>query len=62
VAKQKLDLFKFASTSMAEARATATKIVGCEIVDSGPQLRGDHPDISDRKVARIPPDTQEEST
>jgi hypothetical protein len=32
VAKQKLDLFEFASTSMAEARATATKIMGREIV------------------------------
>jgi hypothetical protein len=38
VAKQKLDLFEFASTStsMAKAGATATKIVGCQIVYAGP--------------------------
>jgi hypothetical protein len=32
VSKQKLDLFEFASTSMAEAGATTTKIVGRRIV------------------------------
>jgi hypothetical protein len=36
VAKQKLDLFEFASACMAEAGATATKIVGCQIVYAGP--------------------------
>ena len=36
MAKQKLDLFEFASTSMAEAGATATKIVGCQIGYAGP--------------------------
>jgi hypothetical protein len=35
VAKQKLDLFEFASTSMAEAGATAAKIVGGQIVYAG---------------------------
>ena len=36
MAKQKLDLFEFASTSMAEAGATAAKIVGRQIVHVGP--------------------------
>jgi hypothetical protein len=31
VPKQKLDLFEFASTSVAEARAAATKIVGGQV-------------------------------
>ena len=31
-AEQKLDLFEFSSIFMAEAGATATKIVGCQIV------------------------------
>jgi hypothetical protein len=36
VTKQKLDLFESASTSMAEAGATATKIVGSQIVYADP--------------------------
>jgi hypothetical protein len=36
VAKQELDLFEFASTSMAEAGATATKVVGGQIVYASP--------------------------
>jgi hypothetical protein len=35
VAEQKLDLFEFASTAMAEAGAAATKIVRCEILYAG---------------------------
>jgi hypothetical protein len=35
MAEQKLDLFEFASTSMAEARAAATKIVRCQIAHAG---------------------------
>jgi hypothetical protein len=35
VAKQKLNLFQFASTTMAESGATATKIVGRQIVNAG---------------------------
>ena len=36
VAKQNLDLFEFASTAAAETRATATKIVGCQIIYAAP--------------------------
>jgi hypothetical protein len=36
VAEQKLDLFEFASTSMAEAGTTATKIVRCKILYASP--------------------------
>jgi hypothetical protein len=36
VAKQKLDLFEFPSKSIAETGATATKIVGYQIVYAGP--------------------------
>jgi len=35
VAKQKLNLFQFASTTMAQAGASAAKIVGCQIVYAG---------------------------
>jgi hypothetical protein len=35
MAEQKLGLFEFASTSVAETRATATKIVGCQIAYAG---------------------------
>jgi integrase len=35
VAKQKLDLFEFASTTMAEPGASATKIVGCQVDYAG---------------------------
>jgi len=35
VAKQKLSLFQFASTTMAESGATATKIVDRQIVNAG---------------------------
>ncbi len=34
-AKEKLNLFQFASTTMAQARASAAKIVGCQIVYAG---------------------------
>jgi len=34
VAKEKLNLFKFASGLMAEAVASATKIVGCQMVNA----------------------------
>jgi hypothetical protein len=33
-AKQKLNLFQFASTTMAQAGASAAKVVGCQIVDA----------------------------
>jgi hypothetical protein len=36
-AEHKLDLFEFSSISMAEAGATATKIVGRQIVYAGPR-------------------------
>ena len=36
VAKQKLNLFQFASTTMAEPSASATKIVGGQMVYAGP--------------------------
>jgi hypothetical protein len=32
VAEKKLNLFEFASSAMAEAGASATKIVGCEMI------------------------------
>jgi hypothetical protein len=35
VAKEKLNLFQFASTTMAKARASAAKIVGCQIAYAG---------------------------
>jgi hypothetical protein len=35
VAKQKLNLFQFATTTMAQARASAAKIVGCQIAYAG---------------------------
>jgi hypothetical protein len=35
VAKQKLNLFEFASTTMAQAGAGAAQIVGCQIVYTG---------------------------
>jgi hypothetical protein len=35
VTKEKLKLFELASCAMAEAGATATKIVWCQIFDSG---------------------------
>jgi hypothetical protein len=35
VAEQKLNLFEFASTTVAEADASATKIVGCQIGYAG---------------------------
>jgi hypothetical protein len=36
VAQQKLDLFEFAATHVAEASTTATKVVGCQIVYADP--------------------------
>src|ERR1700685_2405311 len=35
VAEEKLNLFQFASTTVAEACACATQIVGCQIADAG---------------------------
>src|SRR5258706_16475300 len=35
VTEEKLNLFQFASTTMAQARASAAKIVGCQIAYAG---------------------------
>jgi hypothetical protein len=35
MAKEKLNLFQFPSTTMAKTRASAAKIVGCQIVYAG---------------------------
>jgi hypothetical protein len=35
VAKEKLNLFQFASTTMTQAGASAAKIMGCQIVYTG---------------------------
>jgi hypothetical protein len=60
VAKQKLNLFQFASTTVAQAGASAAKVVGCQIVYAGlsgaplhrvPDYIGRHT----RVPARIPP-------
>jgi hypothetical protein len=63
MAGQKLDLFEFASASMAEARAAATKIVRCQIAYAGligatfdriPDYVGCHPSILSRSVLQNP--------
>src|SRR5271169_136049 len=63
MAEQKLDLFEFASTSMADARAAATKIVRCQIAYAGllgatfdriPDYVGCHPSILSRSILQNP--------
>ena len=65
MAEQKLNLFEFASTSMAEARAAATKIVRCQILDAGPHgtpfdripnYVGCHATILSRSILQNPPE------
>jgi hypothetical protein len=63
MAEQKLNLFEFASTSMADARAAATKIVRCQIAYAGllgatfdriPDYVGSHPSILSRSILQNP--------
>ena len=65
MAKQKLDLFEFASTTVAEARAAATKIVGRQIAyadtlgaafDRIPNYVGCHSSILSRSILQNPPE------
>jgi hypothetical protein len=65
VAKQKLYLFEFASTSVAEARAAATKIVGSQVAYAGPlgaafdrvpDYVGCHSSILSRSIPQNPPE------
>jgi hypothetical protein len=63
MAEQKLNLFEFASTSMADVRATATKIVRCQIAYAGqlgatfdriPDYVGCHPSVLSRSILQNP--------